>query len=60
MGGAFTEEQAMNRTVARNFAPLADKSCSSSLNGSYIEQISHNRVRRLTLEVQRYGIESLI
>ena len=36
--------------VARKNAPLADKSCSSSLNGSYLEQIIHNRIGRLSVE----------
>ena len=36
--------------VVRNFAPSADRSCSSGLNGSDPEQIVHNKVGRLLLE----------
>ena len=39
------------RFVVRKNAPLADKRCSSSLNGSYLEQMSYNRDGRLPLEV---------
>jgi len=36
--------------VARNFAPFAERSCSSGMNGSDLEQIVHNKVGRLSLE----------
>ena len=36
--------------VARNFAPSEDRSCSSSMNGSNLEQIVHNRIGRHSLE----------
>ena len=36
--------------VIKNIAPSADRSCSSGLNGSYPEQIVHNKVGRLSLE----------
>ena len=36
--------------VSRKNAPLVDKSCSSSLNGSNLEQIVHNKIGRLSLE----------
>ena len=37
--------------VSRKNAPLAEKTCSSSLNGSDLEQMSYNRDGRLPLEV---------
>ena len=37
--------------VARKNVPLADKNCSSSLNGSDLEQMSYNKDGRLLLEV---------
>ena len=46
------------KTVARKNAPLVDKSCSSSLNGSDLEQMSYNRVGRLPLEVVEIWNES--
>ena len=36
--------------VVRNFAPSADRTCSSGLNGLDLEQIVHNKVGRLLLE----------
>ena len=39
------------RFVDRKITPLVDKSSSSSLNGSDLEQISHNRVVIFSLEV---------
>ena len=38
------------RFVVRNFAPFADRICSSGLNGSDPEQINHNKADRLLLE----------
>ena len=46
------------RFVARKNALLADKSCSSSLNGSDLEQMSYNRDGRLPLEVVEIWTES--
>ena len=43
----------VSRFVARKITSPADKSCSSSMNGSDLEQISHNRVVRLPLEVAK-------
>ena len=40
----------VTRFVSRNFAPSADKSCSSGLNGSDPKQMVHNKVRILSLE----------
>ena len=37
--------------VSRKNAPLTDKSCSSSMNGSDLQQMSYNRDRRIPLEV---------
>ena len=37
-------------TIARIFAPPADRSCSSSLNGSDLEQMVHNKIGRHSLE----------
>ena len=37
--------------VARKNAPLADKSCSSSLNGSNLEQMVKKKDGRLPLEL---------
>ena len=37
--------------VARNFAPSADRICSSGLNGSLPEQMVHNKVGILSLEI---------
>ena len=37
-------------TVDKKNAPLADRSCSSSLNGSDLEQMVHNRIGRHSLE----------
>ena len=45
--------------VARINAHLANKSCSSSLNGSNLEQMSYNRDGRLPLEVVEIWNESL-
>ena len=45
--------------VARKNAPLADKSCSSSMNGSDLEQMSYNIDGRLPLEVVEIWNESL-
>ena len=45
--------------VARNIAPLADKSCSSSLNGLDLEQMSCNGDGILTLEFVEIWNESL-
>ena len=36
--------------VIRNIAPSANRSCSSGLNGSDLEQMSHSQVKRLSLE----------
>ena len=46
------------RFVARKNAPLADKSCSSSFNGSDLEQVSYNRDGILPLEVAEIYNES--
>ena len=46
------------RFVARKNAPLADKSCSSSLNGSDLEQMGYNRDGRLPIEVAEIWNES--
>ena len=46
------------RFVARKNAPLVDKSCSSHLNASNIEQMSYNRDGRLPLEVVEIWSES--
>ena len=46
------------RFVARKNVHLADKNCSSSLNGSDLEQMSYNRVGRLPLEVVEIWNES--
>ena len=35
------------RCVARNIAPLVEKSCSSSLNGSDLEQMSNTECETL-------------
>ena len=45
--------------VARKNTPLVDKSCSSSLNGLDLEQMSYNKVGRLPLEVVEIWNESL-
>ena len=45
--------------VSRKNTPLVDKSCSSSLNGSNLEQMSYNRVGRLPLEVVEIWNKSL-
>ena len=44
--------------VAGKNAPLADKSCSFSLNGSHLEQMSYNRDGRIPLEVADIWNES--
>ena len=44
--------------VARKNAPLVDKSCSSSMNGSDLEQMGYNRDGRLPLEVAEIWNES--
>ena len=46
------------RFVARKNAPLVDKICSSSLNGSDLEQMGYNKDGRLTLEVVEIWNES--
>ena len=47
------------KVITRKNAPLVDKSFSSSLNGSDLEQMSYNRVGRLPLEVVEIWNESL-
>ena len=47
------------RFVARKNAPLVDKSCSSSLNGSDLGQMVHNRIGRLSLGWMEIWNESL-
>ena len=49
----------MNVVVARKNAPPMDKSCSSSLNGSDLEQIVHNIIGRLSLEWMEIWNDSL-
>ena len=48
----------VDKFVARKNAPLAEKSCSSSLNGSDIEQMSYNRDGILCLEFPEIWNES--
>ena len=45
--------------VSRKNAPLANKRCSSSLNGSDLEKIVHNIIGRLSLEWVEIWNESL-
>ena len=47
------------RSYALKNAPPADRSCSSSLNGSDLEQMFQNRIGRLSLEWVAIWNESL-
>ena len=53
-----TEPISKRRFVARKNAPLVEKSCSSSLNGSDLEQMGYNRDGILPLEVADIWNES--
>ena len=46
----FVVPSRVARFVARNFAPFANRSCSSGLNGLDLEEIVYNKVGRLLLE----------
>ena len=48
------------KAISRKNAALVDKSCSSSLNGSNLEQMSNNRDGRLPLEFVEIWNESLL
>ena len=55
-GPTWRNGQAGEEGVVRNIAPSTDRSCSSGLNGSDPEQISHNKVDNFSWKLQTLGL----